>query len=77
MAERYVVDVVQFALSVDEVNSHHAMTSSWVQSPSDIESIFDAISYDKGIELSYYFTILRETFGSLRLLQFQNSNNKL
>lgn len=50
MAERYVVDVVQFALSVDEVNSHHAMTSSWVQSPSDIESIFDAISYDKGIE---------------------------
>lgn len=41
-------DVVQYALNTDGIFSHVSMTST-VNSPEEIESKFDDISYEKGM----------------------------
>lgn len=54
MDQFFVIDAVQKALFVDEVSCHHAMTKQ-VKTTAEIEEIFDAISYQKGEQLTKHF----------------------
>lgn len=47
MLDQFVVSTTQQALAVDSLISSHAINTS-VTNPSDIEAIFDMISYKKG-----------------------------
>ena len=44
---QFVLDAHQYALGADASNTTHPITTS-VYSPAQINSIFDAISYEKG-----------------------------
>ncbi|XP_050443426.1 aminopeptidase N-like [Adelges cooleyi] len=59
MEELFVIEQHQAALSYDQ-RPRHAITSS-VQSPDEIEGIFDGISYDKGASV---LRMLKYTLGS-------------
>ncbi|KAJ8936471.1 hypothetical protein NQ314_012334 [Rhamnusium bicolor] len=47
MMEQFIIDKTQPALALDALSSSHPITAA-VNDPSDIETIFDTISYSKG-----------------------------
>ncbi len=52
--DRFSVDVLHNVLMTDAQESSHAMSYDVQQSPDDMNSVFDAIAYDKGL-ICYLF----------------------
>lgn len=48
MMDRLVVEATHYALSIDGISVHHPL-NALVNTPSEITSLFDGISYHKGI----------------------------
>jgi hypothetical protein len=65
LKEQFVVRDLQSALAADALSTSHPMTQS-VDSPNSIRSIFDTISYEKGI----FITEIRVWFSSVFLNKF-------
>lgn len=52
MMDQFILDKIQPALDLDALASSHPISVP-VKDPSDIESIFDTISYNKGASILY------------------------
>ncbi|XP_065566563.1 glutamyl aminopeptidase-like isoform X2 [Artemia franciscana] len=77
MMDQFILEKTQTALALDELSTSHPVSVS-VDDPSEIESIFDAISYNKGASILYMLEgVLGEEIFKQGLTNYLETNKYL